>query len=553
RRDPEFELIDSGVFDDDAYYDFVVEYAKAAPDDLLIALSITNRGNAAHALTVLPTLWARNFWSWGGEHVKPALRERPGAPVPTIDVKHADLGEYALFCEPGARLLFTENETNFERLFGSPNGSPYVKDAFHRFVVEHDEAAVNPANAGTKAAALYVLPFSPGQTRTIRLRLSKTTGLADPLGAEFEAKLTVRRAEADEFYAELNPFEIADDLRAIQRQAFAGLLWCKQFYRYVVHDWLRGDPGEPTPPAARLHGRNAQWDHLYADNVLSMPDSWEYPWFAAWDLAFHCIAFAMIDSEFAKEQLLLLTREWFMHPSGQLPAYEWNFNDVNPPVHAWAAYRVYRIEEKMTGTADVGFLERVFQKLLLTFTWWVNRKDVDGSNVFQGGFLGLDNIGIFDRSAPLPSGGHIDQADGTSWMGVFALNMLTIALELAKHNHAYEDIACKFFEHFLYIADAMNRVGENSDGLWNEQDGFYYDVLRLPNGEQHVLRARSLVGAIPLFALHTLEAGQIDGLPEFRRNFQWFVTHRADLQRNVACMDVPGAGERRLLSIVDRA
>jgi len=452
-------------------------------------------------------------------------------------------------------LLFTENDTNAERLYLSANPSPYVKDAFHRYVVDGDRAAVNPAERGTKACARYALTIPPHATVTIQARLNeREPGAAAEFGIGFDATFADRAREADEFYDTVIPTTLSDDGKRVARQAFAGLLWSKQYYHYVVKHWLEGDPAQPAPPPGREHGRNREWTHLYNADVISMPDKWEYPWYAAWDLAFHCVPLALVDSEFAKDQLSLLLREWYMHPNGQLPAYEWALGDVNPPVHAWSAFRVYKIEQKRRGKGDLKFLERVFHKLLLNFTWWVNRKDAEGMNVFQGGFLGLDNIGVFDRSAPLPTGGHLEQSDGTSWMAMYSLNMLAIALELARHNPAYEDVASKFWEHFLNIAHAMSggslHGGEGHD-LWDDEDGFFYDVLHLPDNSRMPLRIRSLVGLIPLLAVQTLEPDVLERHDAFRRRLEWFVQHRSDLTGNVACMETPGHRERRLLSIVD--
>lgn len=565
RTEPEFELLDTGVFHENRYFDIQVEYAKATSEDILIRITATNRGPDPHPLHLLPTLWFRNTWSWDGSGQKPNLRafdHLPFKPWETesyrlIQVSHPDLGERWLYCKvpgtpevPGlAPLLFTENETNTEHLFGVKNVSPYVKDGIHNFVVNGDEEAINPARKGTKASVHYVLTLAAGETQTLLLRLSDQPNLSDPCGSQFNWLFQTRIAEADAFYQAITPVALSKDLLNIQRQAFAGMLWSKQYFNYVVEDWLKGDPNNPTPPASRKKGRNYGWIHLSAEDILSMPDKWEYPWFAAWDLAFHTIPFALIDAEFAKTQLDVMTREWYMHPNGQLPAYEWAFGDVNPPVHAWATWRVYKIEQKQTGTGDRQFLERVFQKLLLNFTWWVNRKDAQGSNIFEGGFLGLDNIGVFDRSAPLPTGGFMEQADGTSWMGMYCLNMLTIALELAQANPVYEDMATKFFEHFLYIAAAMNRIGEDETQLWDEADGFFYDVLNLPDGQQIRLKVRSIVGLIPLFAVTTLEPDLLQKLPRFKARLEWFIQNRPDLKQNVACMETPGTGARRLLAL----
>ncbi|NEQ49411.1 MAG: glucosidase, partial [Leptolyngbya sp. SIO3F4] len=444
-------------------------------------------------------------------------------------------------------VLFTENETNYHSVFGVANSTPYVKDAFHRYVIQGKSDAVNPGLTGTKAAAYYMLTIAPGESQSICLRLSDQQQLSTPFGESFASTLVTRQQDADAFYHQVSPFPMQDEERSVQRQAFAGLLWSKQYFEFDVERWLKGDPTTPTPPESRQ--RNNQWTHLGAEDIISMPDKWEYPWFAAWDLAFHCIPIAMVDPEFAKYQLDIMTREWYMHPNGQIPAYEWAFGDVNPPVHAWATWRVYKIEQKVTGKSDRIFLERVFQKLLLNFTWWVNRKDAEGSNVFEGGFLGLDNIGVFDRSSALPTGGHLEQSDGTSWMAMYCLNMLTIALELAKENPVYEDMATKFFEHFLYIADAMNNIGQDRAQLWDDEDGFFYDVLQFPNGNRQRLKVRSMVGLIPLFAVMTLEPELLEQVPGFKERLEWFIENRADLQKNVACMETCGVDSRRMLAL----
>ncbi|MEW6683375.1 MAG: glucosidase [Nitrospirota bacterium] len=560
RAHREAELLETGAFDDDRYWDVLVEYFKASPDDVLIRIRAINRGPEDAVLHLVPTLWFRNTWSWKSANGstseergdKPTLRElATDGRFRMIEAAHPTLGMRWLYCEGPTELLFTENETNDARLFGVQGASRYAKDGINDYLVHGRADAVNPDQVGSKAGAHYVLRTPPGAEQTIHLRLSPAARLASPFGVGFEDTMTDRLREADEFYARVTPDTLSEDMRNVQRQAFAGMLWNKQYYHYVVEDWLKGDPGPPPPPDSRRNGRNREWTHLYNDDILSMPDKWEYPWFAAWDLAFHVIPLAMIDPEFAKHQLVLLTREWYMHPNGQIPAYEWAFGDVNPPVQAWAAWRIYKIEKKLYGRADRHFLERVFQKLLLNFTWWVNRKDAEGRNIFQGGFLGLDNISVFDRSTPLPTGGHLEQSDGTSWMAFYCLNMLTIALELAKERPSYEDIASKFFEHFLYIADAMNHVGGMTSGLWDDEDGFYHDVLHLPDGSALPLKVRSLVGLIPLFAIETLEPDVVDALPGFRKRLEWFVNNRPDLSRNVASLEAPGVGKRRLLSIVN--
>jgi hypothetical protein len=550
RQEPEFELLDTGVFDGNRYFDVVVEYAKHTPEDILIQIKVTNRGSEAKTLHLLPTIWFRNTWAWNNDESKPTLQEiKSGNGLSIIGAFHPLLGKRWLYCQGETELLFTDNETNYQKLYGSVNGSNYVKDGINDYVVDRKKQAVNPEQIGTKAAAYYLINIGAGETKTVRVRLSDVANLAEPFGPEFEGTLALRKQEADEFYQAITPFHLSEELRNIQRQAFAGMLWSKQFYHYVVEDWLKGDSQQLPPPSERQNGRNHQWIHLHNEDILSMPDKWEYPWFAAWDLAFHTIPLAAIDPDFAKYQLDVLTREWYMHPNGQIPAYEWAFGDVNPPVHAWATWRVYKIEQKMYGKSDRQFLERVFQKLLLNFTWWVNRKDADGKNIFEGGFLGLDNIGVFDRSAALPTGGYIEQADGTSWMAMYCLNLLTIALELAQENPVYEDIATKFFEHFLYIAAAMNNIGGNGTELWDDEDGFFYDVLHSSDGQKQRLKVRSMVGLIPLFAITILEPAVLEKLPNFSKRLEWFISHRPDLKRNVACMETRGVGARRLLAL----
>ena len=578
KQEAEFELIDTGVFNEDRYFDVVTEYAKAAPEEILIRITAHNRGPEAADLHLLPTVWFRNTWSWDPAASRPKLsREGNDGGVTTLVLNDDMYGKRWLLCDGMPELLFTENESNNQRLYGVPNRTPYVKDGINNYVVNGETGAVNSEQTGTKASALYRVRVEPGQSATLRLRLVDEQGLSQSLqsqtaskgpqkqslgaaaapalaesafGPGFDKLFSQRIAEADEFYAQRMPKGLSADAQLVQRQAFAGMLWSKQFYHYDINAWLKGDPAGPTPPSQRNWGRNREWCHLYNADVISMPDKWEYPWYAAWDLAFHCIPLAQIDPDFAKEQLTLFLREWYMHPNGQLPAYEWAFGDVNPPVHAWACWRVYKIEKRIRGRADRAFLEHAFHKLLLNFTWWVNRKDAEGMNIFQGGFLGLDNIGVFDRSAPLPTGGHIEQSDGTSWMGMYCLNMLAIALELSRENPAYEGVASKFFEHFVHIAHAMNDLGGEGISLWDERDGFYYDVLHLPNGDHFPMRLRSIVGLIPLFAVETLEPEVIDKLPGFKRRMQWFIDNRPELKEHIAMQDVP-KGTRRLLSIVN--
>jgi hypothetical protein len=542
RFDPEYEIIDTGVFDQNKYFDVFVEYAKNTPDDILIRITVCNRASEPATIHLLPTLWARNSWIWGCLHegceIKPYIAKSGPA---TVDVDHVTLGKFRWVAQQQAahqrsdqpEMLFTENETNIQRIFGAPNQRRFVKDAFHRYIIDGEKDAINPANLGSKSAMHYILDLPAGGESVIQLRLfPQDAAPANPFGPEFNQIFQTRIKEADEFYATRLSKSLAPDVQNTGRQCFAGLLWSKQFYHYVVEEWLEGDPDQPRPPDVRWKGRNRDWQHLFNRDVISMPDKWEYPWYAAWDLAFHMITFATIDAEFAKEQLILILREWYMHPNGQLPAYEFEFSDVNPPVHAYTAWRVY----KMTGPRggrDRMFLERAFQKLLINFTWWVNRKDINGRNIFGGGFLGLDNIGVFDRSKPLPTGGVLDQADGTAWMAFYCSTMLSMALELARDDPVYEDIASKFFEHFVAIVDAMNTLG--GTGLWDDQDGFYYDQLYL-DGRAIPLRVRSMVGTIPLFAVEILESDVIDRMPGFRKRMDWFLNNRKDLARHISYM-----------------
>jgi len=551
RQDPEYELADTGVFDDNRYFDVFVEYAKAATNDVLIRITAINRAGVDAPLHLLPTIWFRNVWSWEYGTPRPELRridDRRSA----VSLDHQRAGRYTLHFEGAPELLFTENETNSRRLFGIDD-APFAKDGINDYIVNLMTEAVNPEHRGTKAAGHYNAAIGAGQSFVVRLRLTDSIVAEEPsgVGSDFEQVFATRQDEANQFYATIIPDTLSADGANVMRQALGGMLWSKQFYHYVVRTWLKGDPSQPVPPASRRRGRNAAWMHLYNSDVISMPDKWEYPWYAAWDLAFHCVALSLVDSEFAKEQLILLLREWYMHPNGQLPAYEWALGDANPPVHAWAAWRVYKIEKRRRGVGDRQFLERVFHKLLINFTWWVNRKDAEGLNVFQGGFLGLDNIGVFDRNTTLPTGGHLEQSDGTSWMGMYALNMLAIAMELARDDSTYEDVASKFWEHFLYIAAAMNNLGQDGVSLWDEADSFYYDVLHEENGDQFPLKVRSMVGLIPLFAVETLEPEVLDKLPGFKKRLEWFIDNRPDLTVHTACMRTPGSEERRLLSIVN--
>ncbi|HUB06436.1 MAG TPA: glucosidase [Myxococcales bacterium] len=555
RRLGEYELDDTGVFAGGRFFDVVAEYAKASPDDVLIRLTVVNRGPDAATLHLLPTLWLRNSWAWGrgGEGYWPKgllTTQGPGR----IHAEHASLGPFVFAWEGDRTPLFTENETNYRRLYGIDGPVPHVKDAFHDYVIEGRREAVSPEGRGTKAAVHERFELAPGAQASLRLRLTaRDQATAEPFGPEFERTFARRLAEADEFY-EARLKRYSSDEKRVARQAWAGLIWNKQFYHYVVKDWLEGDPASPPPPPSRVRGRNREWGLFYARDVLSMPDKWEYPWFAAWDLAFHMVPFAEIDPAFAKDQLVLLLREWYMHPSGQIPAYEFAFSDVNPPVHAWACKRVYELSGSR-GKHDRFFLARTFQKLVLCFTWWVNRKDAEGDNLFSGGFLGLDNVGVFDRSRPLPGGAVLEQADGTAWMAFFCITMLEMALELARDDPAYADMASKFFEHFVAIADAMNRFG--GGGLWDEADGFYYDHLRA-GGEAQPLRIRSLVGVIPLLAVGVLDDAAIANLPGFQKRLQWFVENRPDLAAPISCLATPEshpgapAHAHRLLAIPSR-
>ncbi|OWK46782.1 MGH1-like glycoside hydrolase domain-containing protein [Fimbriiglobus ruber] len=553
RTEQEFELADTGAFDGDKYWDVTAEYAKASPNDILIRLTVINRGPAPATLHLLPTLWFRNTWCWGspsdeGKWAKPHLSRTPTG---SVLAEHQTLGRFSLTANGPGRLspdwLFTDNETDTERVFGVPNKTPYIKDAFHEYLIRGQTGAVNPTNAGTKAAAVYRLDLPASGTAVVDLRLRPAEIKGEPFGPEFDGIFADRVREADAFYAARHHHKLATEEQKVVRQAYAGLLWSQQFYHFIVSEWLDGDPSQPAPPPEHKTRRNADWRQLFNRDVVLMPDKWEYPWYAAWDLAFHCVAIAEVDPEMAKGQLLLFLREWYMHPSGQLPAYEWNFNDTNPPVHAWACWRVYKITGPRGGR-DRAFLEQCFHKLLLSFTWWVNRKDPGGRNLFAGGFLGLDNIGPFDRSKPLPGGCRLQQADGTAWMAFFCLTMLAIAIELAATNPAYEGVASKFFEHFIAIADAMNTLG--GTGLWDETDGFYYDRLEA-DGHDVRTKVRSMVGLIPLIAAEVLEDAVIDRLPSFKKRMRWLLDHRPDLAQRIAYLDRGGHG-RRLLALPSR-
>ena len=545
KHEYEYELLDTGVFADDRYFDIFVEYAKASPEDILIQITAWNRGPDDARLHLLPTLWFRNTWSWSGDAPIPVMWQKSADSIVAL---HRDLGERVLDCEGAAELLFTENETNAERLFGSPNRAPYVKDGIGRYVVEGLRAAVNPDQTGTKAAAHYPLVIAPGKSRTVRLRLRDDGGSGKSFAAGFDSTLTTRRAEADEFYRTVIPETLDGDARNVMRQALAGMMWSKQFYFYDVDRWLEEHGADPSRPGGPAAPRNERWQHLYNADVISMPDKWEYPWYAAWDLAFHVIALTLVDPDFGKQQLDLILRSQYIHPSGQIPAYEWNFSDVNPPVHAWSTIFTYRLQA-MRGEADLDWLENAYQKLVLNFTWWVNRKDRHGSNVFEGGFLGLDNIGVFDRSAPLPTGGYLEQADGTAWMALFCQNMLEIAGELAMHRTAYADMALKFVEHFLWIATSMLHAG--GGGMWDEEDGFFYDVLRLPDGRSERLKVRSMVGLLPLCAVTVFDGEVLRKYPDIAHRFQRFIDARPELRRLIHDPLAQGVSGRRLASVLN--
>ncbi len=570
KMEGEFEIWNTNALAENRYFDIEIEYAKADADDILIRASAKNCSPEPAPLHLLPTIWFRNTWSWDRAQPKPTLRKTAHhGHAAVIKASHPALGDYDLFCDSPDDLFFTENESNLKRLWGVPNATPFVKDSINDRVVGGKIDIVNSAEFGTKAAAHYKFNIPANETISIRLRLSRrgstspspadsvvSLSLRERVGvratdpfADFDEIFRKRRAEADEFYGELAPSSLTDEQRAIQRQAFAGLLWSKQFYHYIVEEWLDGDPGQPPPPEEREHSRNSGWRHLYNECVMSMPDKWEFPWYASWDLAFHCLPLALVDVQFAKTQLDLIVREWYQHPNGKIPAYEWNFDDVNPPVLAWAAWRVYQIERKQTGKGDRAFLETIFHKMLVAFTWWVNSKDSQGKNIFQGGFLGLDNIGVFDRNAEFPDGTHLEQSDGTSWMGMFCLNLMRIAIELASENHVYENIATKFFEHFLSIAAAMNKLCGKGLGLWDEQDEFYYDVLHTPGGRNLPLRVRSLVGLMPLLAVETVQWQLIEALPGFKSRLEWYLQYRPDLASLVSRWQEPGMKELRLVAL----
>jgi len=558
RTELEYELLDTGVFNDDRYFDVFVEFAKESPEDIQIRITAHNRGRESASLHVLPTIWFRNTWTWTGES-KPALRQVGSSQsYSVIQAAHPLLGERFLYCDSVVPLLFTENETNNERLFHTPNASPYVKDGINNYIVAGDSKAVNPQNVGTKAAAHYQLTVPAGGNQSICLRLTSAAPAmlstvypgGDPFGKHFDRIATSRLQEADDFYASITPPTLNEDQRNVMRQALAGMLWTKQYYFFDLERWLDEHGVDPMSRKASST-RNSRWFHMFNDDIVSMPDKWEYPWYAAWDLAFHTIALSMVDLDFAKQQLELMLHEVYLHPNGQIPAYEWNFGDVNPPVHAWATYYLYRLEHEERGEGDVEFLKHAFQKLLLNFTWWVNRKDCEGNNVFEGGFLGLDNIGVFDRSSPLPTGGYLEQADGTAWMAFFCQTMCAIAVELSTLDDAYEPMVLKFIEHFCWIAGAMDRIGINADEMWDEEDGFFYDLLQLPDGHAERIKLRSLVGLLPLCAVTTIPEQAIEKFPGITQRIKKFLDKRSDLVANIHPIEKPGVAGQRLLAIMD--
>jgi len=547
-HDPEYELIDTGIFDQNKYFDVFVEYAHANQDDILIKIEVINRAKADADCWILPTLWFRNTWSWGyPKGPMNDVKQKPElfAEDESIVAKHDDLGDYYLEIDGNPELIFTENETSSKE-----SETPYTKDSFHRYMIQGDSEAVNPEQVGTKGAAVYKKNIPAGKSAVIKLRLSKQKH-REPF-SNFQETIDKRKLEADQFYNVIQNPKLNEDDKRIQRQAFAGLLWSKQLYNYDIVEWLEGDPDMKDCPKERWQGRNHEWINMACFDVISMPDKWEYPWFASWDLGFHCVSLVLVDPDYAKRMLTLMTREWYLHPNGQIPAYEWSFSDTNPPVHAWATLRVYKIDAKKTGHYDVAFLQEIFHKLLLNFTWWVNRKDAQGLNVFEGGFLGLDNISIFDRSSTLPEGGILQQADGTAWMAFYCLTMMKIALELAKHDPVYQDTATKFFEHFLRIANAMTDCGQRGHSLWNEEDGFFYDALNLPDGEIIPIKVHSLVGLLPLFAVETIEPEMLEQMPVFKRRMNWFIQNRPHLAGKMACAKTPGKESRRLTAIMTR-
>lgn len=545
RQDPEYELIDTGIFDQNDYFDIFIEYAKESQNDILVKLTVTNKSDAEAPLVILPTVWFRNTWNWGYDNYKPQMDSDEAS---RIRVGHKDLQIRNIYAKQSEKVLFCDNETNNERLYRSANPSRYTKDGINDFIINGNAQSVNPRDSGTKASFLIDETFLPKESKTFEFRLSDKD-VTQPFDG-FDEIFSLRQKEADEFYEDIQCGITTEDEKMVQRQAFAGMLWNKMFYHYNVAKWLKGDPGEIAPPKSREKIRNSEWKHLNNEHIISMPDKWEYPWYATWDLAFHTISFSVIDPDFAKQQLKLFLFEWYMHPNGQLPAYEWDFSDVNPPVHAWAVFRVFKIDEHLTCKPDLEFLESAFQKLLMNFTWWVNKKDLNGNNIFEGGFLGLDNIGAFDRNAALPNGEHLEQSDGTSWMAMFALNMMRIALELAQYNPVYEEMATKFFEHFLAIANSLDNMGDECFSLWDEQDEFFYDALASGDGTHMYLRLRTIVGLIPMFAVEVIDDEMIEKLPNFKARMNWVLENKPELASLVSRWEVKGQDSKHLLSLL---
>ncbi|MGB6151678.1 MAG: glucosidase, partial [Pricia sp.] len=548
KKEGEFELLDTGIFDNNEYFDVYTEYAKASEEDILIKISVANRGPKSAPITLLPTLWIRNFWSFVGMPEKPIIKKEDENDAPHVSIDHVYVGKYNLYFDPPERMLFTQNETNVEKVFNGSNDHPFKKDLFHHAVIEGDYSLAEQNNEGTKFAPLYQMDIEAGETKTIRLRLTMAS-MASPFDTSFESTFSERIDESRLFLESLT-VKSSEEEREIQKQAFAGLLWTKQYYNYEVEQWLQGDRGT-SPPEARWYGRNSSWKTLRNHDILSMPDAWEYPWFAAWDSAFHCVTFSMVDHEFAKKQLLLFTKEWYMAANGQIPAYEWNFSDVNPPVQAWAAIQIYQMEQRKTGKGDIKFLKRMFNKLALNFTWWVNREDSRNNNVFEGGFLGLDNIGVFDRSNEIPGGGVLEQVDGTSWMALYCLNMLEIALEISLDDDTFEDMCLKYFGHFVFIAEALNKISRDSDSSWDEQEGFFYDKLIMPDGHSIPIKVRSISGLLSLAAVLNIRKEYLDRLPRFKSSLEWYRKYRYETHK-YQVIEEYGPDKDLLLSLVPR-
>lgn len=551
KTDREYELIDTGIFNENKYFDIFIEYAKQGPEDILVKITACNRGEDSAELTLMPNLWFRNLWDFGFADTIPTIQKTNNNGFGGVKASHSKIGDHYLYFDTPDKYLFTNNTTNSERIFNTPNKSPLVKDAFHTSVLNNDFSIFEGVEEGTKFAPFYKRNIKGGDSFELRLRLTKEEATANPLGEEFEEVFQDRIIEADKFYDYFIPKKATEDMRNIQRQAFAGMLWTKQYYNFDIEQWLDGDDGHPTPPKPRRKGRNSNWRHLHNEDILSMPDKWEYPWYAAWDTAFHCVPLAMIDPGFAKEQLITLTREWYMHPNGQIPAYEWAFGDVNPPVHAWAALKVYETEKKHYGQSDIVFLKKIFQKLSINFTWWVNQKDSTGKNIFEGGFLGLDNIGVFDRSNKLPGGGILEQADGTAWMAMYSLNMMKMAIKICEFDRSFEDVATKFYEHFVYISESINRNDNTWVGMWDEEEGFFYDLLMLPGERCIPLKIHSLVGLMPMYAVSLIHKETVNNIPDFMKRLKWFRNKRDTKDKHLAISDFK-EGEDILFSLIPK-